>query len=364
MFAFIYAYYKYVPAAIIMGVIIDLFLGDPERLIHPVQIIGKLISALEKLLMKEAGSNNIIGPGGDDKEGMSDASKFWRGVLLWSIVTALTGAVSFVVLFIAYKINGYLMFAIMTVMSWQSIAAKSLSKAAMKVYKALSKGDIEQARKEVSMIVGRDTDSLDDKGIARAAVETVAENTNDGVICPLFFLMLGGPVFAFIYKAVSTMDSMIGYKNDKYLFFGRFAAKADDVFAFVPARLSAVLMITASGILELIEQLAAGIAGRFRPKVKHFSFTEAIRIYSRDRNKHASPNSAHCESVCAGALGLRLGGPTLYFGKLYDKPYIGDAKREIEYMDIRRSCLLIYLTEFSIYLIYIIAWFIWLIVLF
>ncbi len=338
MFAFLHAYYKYVPAAIITGVIIDLILGDPERLIHPVQIIGKLISALEMLLMKEAGSNIIAGPGGNDKEGMSDASKFWRGVLLWSIVTALTGSGSFVVLFIAYKINGYLMFVIMSVMSWQSIAAKSLSKAAMKVYRALKNNDIELARKEVSMIVGRDTESLDDKGIARAAVETVAENTNDGVICPLFYLMLGGPVLAFIYKAVSTMDSMIGYKNDKYLFFGRFAAKADDVFAFVPARLSALFMIIGTALI-----------GDYS---KYYDVGGAVKIYLRDRYKHASPNSAHCESVCAGALGLRLAGPTSYFGKLHDKPYIGDPKREIEYKDIRRSCFLMYSTVFLFLIIY------------
>ena len=360
MFAFIYAYYKYVPAAIIMGVIIDLILGDPERLIHPVQIIGKLISALEKLLMKEAGSNNIAGAGGNDKEGMSDASKFWRGVLLWSIVTALTGAVSFVVLFIAYRINVYLMFAIMTVMSWQSIAAKSLSKAAMKVYKALSKGDIEQARKEVSMIVGRDTDSLDDKGIARAAVETVAENTNDGVICPLFFLMLGGPVLAFVYKAVSTMDSMIGYKNDKYIYFGRFAAKADDVFAFIPARLSAVLMILATGVMQIIHGALAffKIAGDSRPESENvYSMKDAAKTFIRDRFNHASPNSAQCESVCAGALGLRLAGPTSYFGKIHDKPYIGDAKREIDKEDIRRSCVLMYGTVILMMTLYAFLYF-------
>ncbi|MBR4671217.1 MAG: cobalamin biosynthesis protein CobD [Butyrivibrio sp.] len=331
-------YYKYVPIAITVGVIIDLILGDPMWLIHPVQVIGKLISALEKKLLGEGKALN-----------------FWKGVLLWFVVVISTGGASFAIIFLCYKINCYLMLFVMSVMSWQCIAARSLSKAAMKVYKALSKSDIELAKKEVSMIVGRDTEKLDEKGIARAAVETVAENTNDGVICPLFYLMLGGPVLAFIYKAVSTMDSMIGYKNDKYMFFGRFAAKADDVFAYVPARLSAVLMIIAAGILGAAERFKWLIVRRPDSRVNNYSFTRAIKIYIRDRYNHASPNSAHCESVCAGALGIRLAGPTSYFGKLHDKPYIGDGTRDIENEDIKRSSLLMYTTELLIVLLYIIV---------
>ncbi|RKM58329.1 cobalamin biosynthesis protein CobD [Butyrivibrio sp. X503] len=342
MAGFIGAYYKYVPVAIFAGVIIDLILGDPMWLIHPVQIIGKLISVLEKRLLGESvtksKTEHVGDADSDRKEDMNDVSIFWRGMFLWIVVASVAGVVTFAIIFLCYKLNCYLMLAFMAIMSWQCIAARSLSKAAMKVCRALKKNDIELARKEVSMIVGRDTENLDEKGIARAAVETVAENTNDGVICPLFYLMLGGPILAFIYKAVSTMDSMIGYKNDKYMFFGRFAAKADDVFAFVPARLSAVFMI-----------IAAALLGDYS---KNYDAGGAVKIFIRDRYNHASPNSAQCESVCAGALGIRLAGPTSYFGKLHDKPYIGDAKREIENADIRRSVILMYATAAVLLILY------------
>lgn len=346
MILFLQSYFKYVPVAILLGSIIDLFLGDPMWLVHPVQIIGKLISLLEsKLLPQDHAGNN---------------SPFLKGMLLWIVVVLATAISSLAVLFISFAISPYLLLAVMGIMSWQCIAARSLVVAAMKVYKALSLEDIDLARKEVSMIVGRDTEALDEKGIARAAVETVAENTNDGVICPLFFLMLGGPVLAFIYKAVSTMDSMIGYKNDKYIYFGRFAAKADDVFAFIPARVSAVLMILATGVMQIIHGALSffKIAGDSRPESENvYSMKDAGKIFIRDRFNHASPNSAQCESVCAGALGLRLAGPTSYFGKIHDKPYIGDAKREIDKEDIRRSCVLMYGTVILMMALYAFLYF-------
>lgn len=340
MIDFIRTYYEYLPLAILAGIVIDAFVGDPMWLLHPVQVIGKLISALEKLLRKKTGG------------------ELFKGFVLWLVTEIATGAAVLGINYVAYRINLYLLLAVMAVMCWQCIAAKSLSVAAMKVYRALSAGDTELARREVSMIVGRDTEILDEKGIARAAVETVAENTNDGVICPLFFLMIGGPILGFIYKAVSTMDSMIGYKNDEYMLFGRFAAKADDVFAFIPARLSAVLMIAATGFMQLAKYMM--LATRFKGNKKRtedntYSIKNAAHIFVRDRYNHASPNSAQCESVCAGALGLKLAGPTSYFGKLHDKPYIGDAKREIENEDIKRSLLLMYATEFLIVLLYIIV---------
>lgn len=346
MILFLQSYFKYVPVAILLGSIIDLFLGDPMWLVHPVQIIGKLISLLESKLLPQ------------DHAGHS--RPFLKGMLLWIVVVLATAISSLAVLFISFAISPYLLLAVMVIMSWQCIAARSLVVAAMKVYKALSLEDINLARKEVSMIVGRDTEALDDKGIARAAVETVAENTNDGVICPLFFLMLGGPVLAFIYKAVSTMDSMIGYKNDKYIYFGRFAAKADDVFAFIPARLSAVLMILVTGVMQIIHGALAffKIAGDSRPESENvYSMKDAGKIFIRDRFNHASPNSAQCESVCAGALGLRLAGPTSYFGKIHDKPYIGDAKREIDKEDIRRSCVLMYGTVILMMALYAFLYF-------
>lgn len=346
MILFLQSYFKYVPVAILLGSIIDLFLGDPMWLVHPVQIIGKLISLLESKLLPQ------------DHAGHS--RPFLKGMLLWIVVVLATAISSLAVLFISFAISPYLLLAVMVIMSWQCIAARSLVVAAMKVYKALSLEDIDLARKEVSMIVGRDTEALDEKGIARAAVETVAENTNDGVICPLFFLMLGGPVLAFVYKAVSTMDSMIGYKNDKYIYFGRFAAKADDVFAFIPARLSAVLMILATGVMQIIHGALSffKIAGDSRPESENvYSMKDAAKIFIRDRFNHASPNSAQCESVCAGALGLRLAGPTSYFGKIHDKPYIGDAKREIDKEDIRRSCVLMYGTVILMMALYAFLYF-------
>ena len=212
---------------------------------------------------------------------------------------------------------------IQLIMCWQMLAGKSLSKAANGVYKTLKTGTLDDARYAVSMIVGRDTKALDETGIIKATVETVAENTSDGIIAPMmFFLILGIPGMYF-YKAVNTMDSMVGYKNDKYRYFGTAAAKLDDVLNFVPARVSGVCMILAASLV--------GLDGK-----------GAKRIFLRDRKKHASPNSAQTESVCAGALGVQLAGNATYFGQLYEKPYIGDATRPIEAEDIKRSVRLMY----------------------
>ena len=199
----------------------------------------------------------------------------------------------------------------------------------MKVKQALDTGTIEDGRKAVSMIVGRDTKSLTEEGVVKAAVETVAENTSDGIIAPLFYMMIGGAGLGFFYKAVNTMDSMVGYKNDRYLDFGRTAAKMDDLFNLIPARLSALLMIGAAGILGLFDS-------------RHYSMANAWKIYRRDRHNHKSPNAAQTESVCAGALSVRLAGNAWYFGKLYEKPYIGDDIRPIEREDIRRANRLLY----------------------
>ena len=195
------------------------------------------------------------------------------------------------------------------------------------MYKALKKDDLEGARYAVSMIVGRDTQVLDATGVAKAAVETVAENTSDGVIAPLIYLAIGGPILGFMYKAINTMDSMVGYKNDKYMYFGRCAAKLDDVVNYIPARISALLMIAVS----------------FLPG-KAYDGKGAWRIWRRDRRKHASPNSAQTEAVCAGSLGVQLAGDASYFGKIVKKPTIGDAHRPVEYEDIKRANGLLYRT--------------------
>ena len=212
-------------------------------------------------------------------------------------------------------------------MTYQILAAKCLKTESMKVYTCLKENDLVKARRAVSMIVGRDTAVLDAEGVAKAAIETVAENTSDGVIAPMLYTALGGPVLGFAYKAVNTMDSMVGYKNDKYMYFGRAAAKLDDVVNYIPSRISAGLMI--------LSAFAGGGA---------YSGKRAWMIYRRDRRKHASPNSAQTESVCAGALGIRLAGNASYFGKIVEKPYIGDPVRKVSFEDIRRANDLMYRT--------------------
>ena len=225
----------------------------------------------------------------------------------------------------AQKLSVWLRLALESVMCWQILATKSLRDESMKVFSALRGGTLNEARQAVSMIVGRDTAQLDEKGVARAAVETVAENTSDGVIAPLLFLALGGAPLGFFYKAVNTMDSMLGYVEMPYKNIGLIPAKLDDVFNFIPARLSAFLMLAAGALLRL--------------DVKN-----GWRIFRRDRYRHASPNSAQTESVCAGLLGLRLAGDAWYHGVLHRKAFIGDAVREIETDDIPRACRLMTVT--------------------
>ncbi len=295
---------------IIAGFFLDLLLGDPRFLPHPVRLMGRLIKWLEERLWR--------GNRAQDRK---------NSILLVCLVLVLTGTVSGFLLWAAYQIRLPLGLAAETVLCYQVLATKGLKKESMKVYRALEAGDVKGARYQLSMLVGRDTEVLDEEGIIKAAVETVAENTSDGVIAPLFYLMLGGPVLALLYKAVNTMDSMIGYKNERYLDFGRAAAKLDDEANFLPARISALLMVTASFLL--------GYDGK-----------GAFRIYKRDRRKHASPNSAQTESVCAGALGIALGGNAWYFGKLVEKPVIGDKIKEVTCEDIKRANRLLYATAF------------------
>ena len=257
----------------------------------------------------------------------SNGRAFRQGIELVLIVIISVVAVTLILLFMAYWLHPVLGVAVECIMTYQILAVKCLKVESMKVYQCLKNGNLEQARKAVSMIVGRDTEHLDEEGVAKAAIETVAENTSDGVIAPMLYLAVGGPILGFLYKAVNTMDSMIGYKNEKYLYFGRAAAKLDDFVNFLPARISACLMITASFL-----------AGR------QFSGKGAWTIYKRDRKKHTSPNSAQTEAVCAGALSIRLAGDASYFGKIVKKPYIGEAVRGVEYEDIKRANHLMYIT--------------------
>ncbi len=297
--------------AAIGGFLLDLLLGDPPWLtpVHPVVLMGRGIRALEKWLRK-------LFPGTKNGELLA-------GMLLTVLLSAGTWALCTVILRLLDRVSPGLAFMAETVWCWQALAVRDLRVEAMRVQTALEKEDIRSARQAVSRIVGRDTENLTQDGVARAAVETVAENFSDGVIAPLLWMMAGGAPLAMCYKAVNTMDSMLGYKNERYLYFGRASAKLDDAANYIPARLAALLLIAAAGM--------TGENGK-----------AALRIWRRDRRKHASPNSAQCEAAMAGALGLRLCGPASYFGERHEKPWIGDAVRSIVPGDIRRACRLEY----------------------
>lgn len=293
---------------LLFGFLIDCVLGDPYSLPHPIRLIGSLIAGLEKLLRPRIKNERTA------------------GMVLVITVLILSAGVPLALLMICYKINLILGIAIESIMCYYLVAARCLRNESMKVHDAFAENDTEKARQAVSMIVGRDTKCLDRDGIIRAAVETVAENTSDGVTAPMFYMALGGAVGGFFYKAANTMDSMLGYTNDKYINFGRTAAKLDDVLNYIPSRLTALLMILSAYILKLDGK-------------------NAFRIWKRDRRKHASPNSAQTEAVCAGALDVRLAGDAYYFGELHKKPFIGDDIRPIENEDIRRANRLMYMTS-------------------
>ena len=303
--------------AFIAGFVLDLLIGDPHFIPHPVRLIGSLISFLDKRLNCDDGYNI--------SEKKINLIKYKRGMLLAFTVIFATFAISVIIIVAAYSINLYAGVIAEAVMTWQILATKCLRVESMRVYDALRTDGVDAGRRAVSMIVGRDTSVLDAAGVTRAAVETIAENTSDGVTAPLLYMMLGGAPLGFLYKAVNTMDSMLGYKNEKYLYFGKIPAKMDDVFNFIPARVTAMFMVCASFL--------AGLDGK-----------NAWRIYLRDRRKHASPNAAQTESVCAGALRIRLAGDAVYFGKVYKKEFIGDDLRPIDPEDIIKAGRLMYVT--------------------
>ncbi|WP_294428907.1 adenosylcobinamide-phosphate synthase CbiB [uncultured Treponema sp.] len=301
--------------SILAGFLLDCLLGDPHCFPHPVRLMGSFISFLEKRLNKSSDSARI---------------QRIKGFFLVFLLTSTGFLIPYAILFVCRLVNPILFLAVETVMCYQCLAARSLFSESMKVYHQLKKGNVEGARFAVSMIVGRDTDVLDETGIAKAAVETVAENTSDGVIAPLFFMALFGASGGMLYKAINTMDSMIAYKNERYRNFGFFAAKLDDFANLIPARLCALLMIFSTFILAIFP-----VKPRFHP-------INSIKIFLRDRYKHASPNSAQSESVCAGALGIQLAGDTVYDGVVEKKDFIGDKTREIEYEDIFCANVLMY----------------------
>ena len=295
--------------AIILGFILDFIFGDPRWLPHPICFIGKLISITEKAVRRFCG---------EKPEGL-----LMGGFVLVVIVLTVTFAVPYFILTLAGMYSPVLAFAVETFMFYQIFAMRSLKEASLQVYDALKSGDLQEARKKLSWIVGRDTAELTDEEVAKAAVETVAENASDGVIAPMLYMAIGGVPLMFLYKGINTMDSMLGYKNDKYLYFGRIAAKLDDVANYIPARISGWLMVAGTVFTGMDTKNAA-------------------KIYKRDRRNHASPNSAQTEAAMAGALDVQLAGNAYYFGKLYEKPTIGDPIRPVEPEDIKRANRLMY----------------------
>ncbi|WP_124066727.1 adenosylcobinamide-phosphate synthase CbiB [Clostridium sp. E02] len=309
--------------AVLLGCFLDLCFGDPDWLWHPVCAIGSLINWLEKKLRNRFSK---------DRKGEQSS-----GLILVILVLLTTGGLSLGILMIAYMASPYVGLLMESLLCYQMMAWHSLKKESMKVYYAFQRQDLEGARYAVSMIVGRDTKELTDVGITKAAVETIAENTSDGIIAPFLFMVCFGGVGGALYKAVNTMDSMIGYQNERYLWFGRAAAKLDDIINYLPARISAGLMIGAGYICQFFHSL-------YEKKENPYSGSCGLRIFLRDRFNHKSPNSAQTEAVCAGVLQVELAGNARYFGTLYEKPTIGDPIRSIEYEDIRRANVLMSVT--------------------
>ena len=297
--------------ALTLGYVFDLIFGDPQNFPHPVRLIGKLIERVERKLRVKC---------------KSEKDERVYGAVLWFVVVGLSYFVPAFILRTALNVNVAFAVILEGIMCYYILATRSLRDESMKVYYALKNKNISEARKFLSYIVGRDVEKLNTSSIAKAAVETVAENTCDGGIAPMLFIIIGGAPLGFMYKAINTLDSMVGYKNSKYVNFGRFSAKADDAFNYIPSRISAYLMIAASYVLRM-------------------DYKNAYKIFKRDRYNHKSPNSAQTESVCAGALNIMLGGNNYYGGVLVNKPTIGDDIREIEAEDIKRANKLMYATS-------------------
>ena len=325
--------------SIVFGFLLDLLLADPEKIPHPVVIIGKGISLLERSLRKAFAD--------------TPAGRRRAGTVMAVLIPVTVYVVSAGLCILAWIIHPIAFFLLHTLWCWQAIAVRGLAKEAKNVYRCLCadvpddspQDRLEASRKAVSRIVGRDTQALDEKGVTRAAVETVAENYSDGVMAPFFYMMLGGAPLALTYKSVNTMDSMVGYKNEKYIDFGRAAAKLDDAAGYIPSRLGALVWIlSAATVTTAVRRRFAEPEQPFaeQPDRKSYGVRGAWRMWRRDSRNHASPNSAQTESACAGALGVQLAGPAYYFGEFYDKPTIGDALRPIEPEDILRTNRMMY----------------------
>ena len=305
-----------------IGFILDLLIGDPNNPFHPVRGIGLLASKLETIFRKLLKNSLKI-----------------AGLIVWMITIILTFAITYGIIFVCMKINKYLGIIVQGIIIYFCISAKGLVVEVYKVIKYLNEGNIEKSRKQLSYIVGRDTESLDSKGITRAVIETIAENMSDGVIAPILFAGIFGAAGSMAYKAVNTMDSMFGYKNEKYIKFGYFPAKLDDLFNYIPASVTGILIIISSFFLKR-------------------DYKNSFKIYKRDRYNHTSPNSAHPEAAMAGALDIQLGGANYYFGKIVEKPVIGDKIKEIEINDVKKTAEILYLSAVMGFILMVIIKFI------
>lgn len=304
--------------SIAAAVLLDIFMGDPYWFPHPVRLIGLYIRGFEgfvRRLVKSPVSLKIM------------------GILLTISTVAVFYLIPYYLLKIAYAYNIYAFHILNIVLMYTCLAAKCLAGEGIKIYKQLEKGDLPAARKATSYIVGRDTDNLDDAQITRAVVETIAENSSDGVIAPLFYMLLGGAPLAMAYKAVNTLDSMVGYKNERYIDFGWASAKFDDLVNYIPARLTSILI-----------SLAALVMG--------MDFRGSLETIKRDGRNHSSPNSGYPEAAVAGAIGVQLGGTNNYFGKPVYKPTIGKASRSLGKTDIIRTIRLMYGAYIAAIIIY------------
>ena len=292
--------------------VLDLIFGDPQNIIHPVQIIGKMISSGEKFLLGE-------------NSGLSRKYKFFAGMILNITVISLTYGITYLIRrtsensIILTVAEIYLMYTVFSI--------NSLAREGNRVYNILKEGNIERARKDLSYLVSRDTGTMDEKMIIRSIMETISENTVDGIVAPMMYMFLGGLPLSMTYKAINTLDSMVGYKNEKYMDFGKFSAKLDDVANFIPARITGILIVIASMILG-------------------YDYKNSLKIFIRDRKNHSSPNSGHAEAGVAGALGVQFGGKVSYFGKEVDKPVIGDKIKNFELEDIKKNIKIMYATSF------------------
>jgi len=292
--------------------VLDLIFGDPQNIIHPVQIIGKMINIGEKSLL--------------GKKYKSDRKyKFFAGMILNITVISLTYGITYLIRrtsensIILTVAEIYLMYTVFSI--------NSLAREGNRVYNILKEGNIERARKDLSYLVSRDTETMDEKMIIRSTMETISENTVDGIVAPMLYMFLGGLPLSMTYKAINTFDSMVGYKNEKYMDFGKFSAKLDDVANFIPARITGILIVIGSIILG-------------------YDYKNSLKVFIRDRKNHSSPNSGHAEAGVAGALGVQFGGRVSYFGKEVDKPVIGDKIKDFELEDIKKNIKIMYIASF------------------